>query len=86
MSLYAAFVKAQEIGFSYYNDSTWSHLVWTPLVQKEQDDLLGENVWANGVGRNRKNVDWFLQFEFEQGLTPRRLEVDEIFPKETLGT
>ena len=84
--LYDACVRAQEIGFEYYNEPTWSHLVWTPQLLIEQYDAIGEAAWANGITRNRQAIEWFFDLEFEQGLTPRRLRLDEAFAGETMDT
>jgi 4,5-dihydroxyphthalate decarboxylase len=40
--------------------------------------------WPYGVERNRKTLEPFLAFCHEQGVTQRKLAVEELFAKETL--
>jgi 4,5-dihydroxyphthalate decarboxylase len=45
---------------------------------------MGEDIWPYGVEKNRHVLDTFLRYHYEQGLSPRKLEVDELFAPETL--
>ena len=47
---------------------------------------MGPDPWPNGVARNRANLERFIQYELDQGLIDRRLEVDELFVESTLDT
>ena len=40
---------------------------------------MGEDFWSYGVAPNRKVLDYFLGQHFAQGLSSRRLSVDELF-------
>ena len=86
ISLYQAFQEAKEMAFRYYDDPNWSHLAWAPLLQMEERKLMGTDPWPNGLERNRKNLERFIQYEVEQGLIPQSLEVDELFEESTLNT
>jgi 4,5-dihydroxyphthalate decarboxylase len=60
-----------------------------PWVSKLIDDdrsLLGEDWWPYGLEANRKAVDTFLRYHFEQGLSKRRLTCEDIFVPKLLGT
>jgi hypothetical protein len=37
------------------------------------------DAWANGLRRNRQNLDGFVRFEVEQGLIPKMIEVEDLF-------
>ena len=84
--LIKAFEHAKDICYDYYSDPNWSHLAWTPHQQVQERTIMGSDPWPNGVSRNRANLERFIQYEFDQGLIDRRLEVDELFVKSTLDT
>ena len=86
MSLFRAFEQAKEISYRYYDDPNWSHLAWASLLALEERKLMGADPWPNGVARNRQNLERFIQYELDQGLIDRRLEVEELFTEPTLNT
>jgi len=86
MRLFDAFERAKEMAFHYYDDPNWSHLAWAAHLLREERDALGAVAWANGLARNRKNLERFIQYELDQGLIDRRLEVEELFHATTHST
>jgi 4,5-dihydroxyphthalate decarboxylase len=44
--------------------------------------VFGEDPWPYGIEPNRRTLDAFLQFAHEQGVTRRRVQVEELFPRE----
>lgn len=46
--------------------------------------LMGPELWSYGMAGNEKTLDTFLEYHFRQGLSPRRLSVDELFHPSTL--
>ena len=46
--------------------------------------LMGGDIWPYGVGPNRKVLETFLGYHYAQGLSPRRVEVDELFHPATM--
>jgi 4,5-dihydroxyphthalate decarboxylase len=48
--------------------------------------LMGEDFWSYGVAPNRKVLDYFLAQHHAQGLSARRLSVDELFHPATYET
>ena len=57
---------------------------WIDGVIRETQTLMGENFWPYGLDENRKTLDAFLRYHFDQGLAARRLKVEEIFVPSTL--
>jgi 4,5-dihydroxyphthalate decarboxylase len=55
-------------------------------VPPEQSDTLNENIWLYGVARNKAALESLAGYAFEQGLTNRRLRLDELFAPELLET
>ncbi|WP_174297124.1 ABC transporter substrate-binding protein [Sphingomonas bacterium] len=47
--------------------------------------VMGEDYWPYGVPANRTTLETMLRYSFEQGLSPRKLELDELFAPGTLG-
>jgi 4,5-dihydroxyphthalate decarboxylase len=44
-------------------------------------ELLGEDYFPYGIEPNRKTLEAFLQYAYEQGVCKRHLKVEELFPK-----
>jgi len=78
--------QAKEIAFHYYDDPNWSHLAWAVHMLQEERAAMGAEAWANGLARNRKNLERFIQYELDQGLIARRLEVEALFHETTHST
>ena len=56
---------------------------WLRDHVRDVEELFGGDPFPYGVEANRRTVDAFLQFAFEQGVVSRRLEVDELFAEQT---
>ena len=56
---------------------------WLRDHLRDVEELFGGDPFPYGVEANRRTVDAFLQFAFEQGVIGRRLEVDELFAEQT---
>ena len=85
-SLYTAFAQAQRK--TYENLGTTmanaSMLPWQAAHVEEARRELGEDWWPYGVAPNRYVLETFLRYHHEQGLSKRRLKVEELFAPETL--
>ncbi len=51
-------------------------------------DQLAEmgDMYPMGIKANRNTIDWFLDFNLEQGLTQQRMTYEQLFAPETLDT
>ncbi|MBB4683451.1 substrate-binding domain-containing protein [Amycolatopsis jiangsuensis] len=90
-SIYRAFCEAKEITQRKYSEGALKQHMGTitPWFSKhfeENRELFGEDWWPYGVGANRKAVDTFLRYHYEQGLSKRLLTSDDIFVPELLDT
>ncbi|MCW4458940.1 hypothetical protein [Microbacterium sp. MPKO10] len=56
-----------------------SMLPWLNELVELGTDVLGPDPWAYGIEANRTTIDTFLRYHWEQGLSTRRITVDEIF-------
>ena len=71
-------------GMTFNNMATM--LPWlTKLVQNDRD-LLGDDWWPYGIGANRAAVNAVLRYHHEQGLTERRLTIEDVFVSGLLNT
>jgi 4,5-dihydroxyphthalate decarboxylase len=52
----------------------------------EARSLMGEDFWSYGVAPNRKTLETFLHHHHSQGLSSRRVTVEEMFHPGTLET
>lgn len=47
-------------------------------------ELIGTDIWSCGAATNAKVLELFLAYHFGQGLSPRKVEVSELFHTATL--
>jgi 4,5-dihydroxyphthalate decarboxylase len=59
-------------------------LPWLAAELAEVDELFGGDAFPYGVPANRHALEAATQYSLEQGLSPRRLEVEELFAPEVL--
>ena len=57
-------------------------LPWVADQLQAARELFGDDPWPYGIERNRKTLESFLQFAFEQGVCRRLLSVDTLFRDE----
>lgn len=83
-ALCKAFAEAQERVYAELRvtASLKTMLPWQVAMVEQAVDLLGPDWWPYGVERNRAVLETFLRYHHEQGLSPRRLAVDELFAPE----
>lgn len=59
-------------------------LPWQVAAVEQARGLLGDDWWPYGLERNRAVLDTFLRYHHEQGLSPRKLDPEDLFAKECL--
>ena len=70
---------AQQQAYRYWADHRRSSLAWFGAEQEEERALLGPDPWPYSVEKNRAVIETVLDYAFEQRLTERRLDINEIF-------
>ena len=80
-SLFKAFTQAKDEIQKRLGDPNWliCTLPWSVAEQEETRKLMGDDFWPYGIEANRATLDTFCQYAFEQGLTARRVAVEELF-------
>ncbi len=64
-------------GMTFNNMATM--IPWLSKLIGETRSLLGADWWPYGLEANRKAVDVYLRYNFEQGLSKRRMTCEDIF-------
>lgn len=59
---------------------------WVTRLLEENSGLFSQDWWPYGVEANRKTIDTFLRYHFEQGLSRQRMTCEDIFAPELLHT
>ena len=90
-AIYKGFCDAKDVAVKQYLGATMFHhapvmIPWLSQLMSENRRLMGDDWWPYGVAANRKTVDTFLRYHFEQGLSKRRLTCEDIFVPELLET
>ncbi|WP_431281304.1 ABC transporter substrate-binding protein [Humitalea sp. 24SJ18S-53] len=62
----------------------YTTLPWAVDELKRTRALMGEDFWPYGVQANAKVIDTMTRYAHEQGLTARRLAVEDLFPKSVI--
>lgn len=86
MSLYKAFVEAQKITYADLRETAAlkAMLPWLNAHVEEAVREMGPDYWPYGLEKNRTTLETFLRYHHEQGLSKRRIGIDEMFARETL--
>ena len=84
-NMMTAFEEAKERSFQRIANFTVSQLpfAWSYYDGLENNrKMFGKEQWPYGIESNRKTLEAFLQFGYEQGTLHRKLEIEELFPEE----
>ena len=57
---------------------------WLAAEVEETIALMGEDYWPYGIEKNRKSIETMARYSHEQGLSRRRLAIEDLFAPETL--
>lgn len=90
-AIYRAFCEAKAIAVQGYQfrkifNNMDMMFPWLSDLIDDNINILGEDWWPYGVNANRKAVDTFLRYHYEQGVSGRLLTCGDIFPEEFLNT
>jgi 4,5-dihydroxyphthalate decarboxylase len=82
-NLLVAFEEAKRRSIARALDGTVSlfPIPWGNEYARQGRELLGDDYFPYGIEANRKTLEAFLQYAYEQGVCKRLLKVEELFPK-----
>lgn len=80
LNLMEAFQRAKDLAYQRMENPRRVPLAWFRHAVEEQEEILGKDPWAYGLGEaNRRNLETLVQYSYEQGLIGRRLSLEELF-------
>ncbi|CAN7606828.1 ABC transporter substrate-binding protein [Bosea sp. LjRoot237] len=85
-ALLKAFEQSKAAALAKLADTSATKIT-LPFVEEQLQaarSLMGQDFWSYGVGPNRHALEAFLQAHHSQGLSSRRLSVEELFHSSTL--
>lgn len=85
-ALLKAFTQAKTLSAEALADTSATK-VTMPFVEdnlRRARALMGDDIWPYGLTQNRNVLETFLRYHFEQGLSPRKVDVEELFHPATL--
>jgi 4,5-dihydroxyphthalate decarboxylase len=85
-SLYKALCRAKEHSYHLLAEtgSPKASLAWLQPLLEEEQAIIGRDWFPYGIEQNRPSLDALLQYAHEQGLTGRRIKIEELFAPSTM--
>jgi 4,5-dihydroxyphthalate decarboxylase len=85
-NLVKAFEAAKNIAYRRVANPRMIPLAWVRTALEEQEQVLGPDPWAYGLGpANRKNLETVQRYTHQQGLISKQRPLDELFADTDLG-
>jgi 4,5-dihydroxyphthalate decarboxylase len=85
VALVKAFERSRQLAFERLADPS-APKVSLPFLEEQlvaARALLGPEIWTYGVAANRATLEAFVRHHHQQGLSARRMSVDELFDPST---
>ncbi len=86
IKLYNAFVTAKAQAAETILERIPAALVFSQEFLSMTRDILGDDPFPYGIKANKAMLDTIAGYSHEQGLTPRKMNIEELFAKETLDS
>jgi len=78
-ALFQLFEQARRTARQRWNDPNWSMLLWGRREFEHQERVCNFDPWRNGLDPNRKNIQRFALYSYEQGLSRRQWQPEDLF-------
>lgn len=87
MNMMTAFEEAKRRSLERARDATAARypMAWHFLHAEGLEEVFGEDLWPYGLEANRKTLEAFVRWAYEQGVCHRPVAVEELFPRNVLG-
>jgi 4,5-dihydroxyphthalate decarboxylase len=84
LALLRVYRQARDVAFNRIegSDPVILTISWAAAAMAEQRALMGERYWAYNVEDNRRSLEAYTEFAYQQGLTPTRLDYLSFFHPE----
>jgi 4,5-dihydroxyphthalate decarboxylase len=83
-NLYKAFLAAKQVAQERLVEDIPSALVFGPEYLAKTREIFGPDPYPYGMKANQRMLDDLVSFSYEQGLIPRKPEMEELFAPSTL--
>jgi len=85
MNLFKAFEEAKRAAETRITEIGLSHIPmpWLAEHARRWREIAGEDFWPYGIEGNRPTLEAFLQYAHEQGVSQRKVSLDQLFVPET---
>jgi 4,5-dihydroxyphthalate decarboxylase len=83
--LVTAFKDAQAECERFYAEPKHLTLASAVFVREEERSAFGPNPWVQGLEANRKTLETFARYAYEQGYIPRQPVLEDLFARNTLS-
>jgi 4,5-dihydroxyphthalate decarboxylase len=83
-NLYTGFVKAKALARDKMLERIPSALFFGPEYAAMTREIMGDDPFPFGIKANRAMLETIISYSHEQGLTPRKMNVEELFAESTL--
>lgn len=86
MSLYKAFCAAKERSYRLIMEtgSPKASFAWLQSMIEEEQQIIGKDWYPYGITPNKETIEALLQYTFEQGLSDRLLQIEDLFAPSTM--
>ena len=85
-SLYEAFLRARQFARERLTEQIPAALIFGHEYLVMTRELIGDDPFPYGIRANAAMIETITHYSHEQGLTPRKMKVEELFAKETLDS
>jgi 4,5-dihydroxyphthalate decarboxylase len=85
-AVFEMYSRAKQMAYDNL-ETTTALKVTLPWATQEFEDtrrLMGRNYWPYGIDANRKELELVMRYVYEQGLTRREMNFEELFHSSTL--
>ena len=83
-NLYSAFVKAKAIAQERLADSIPTGLIFGKEYFAKTREIFGADPFPYGIKQNRPMLQTLIEYSHEQGLTPKKSEIEDLFAPSTV--
>jgi 4,5-dihydroxyphthalate decarboxylase len=88
MNLFKAFEEAKRRCVDRMSDGSAPRapIPWLPEQLRRAQGIFGKDHWPYGIDPNRRTLEAFLRYAFEQGVCHRHLTPEDLFPANLKGS
>jgi 4,5-dihydroxyphthalate decarboxylase len=86
LNMYTALCRAKEHCYHLVSEtgSPKASFAWLQPMIEEEQAIIGRDWYPYGIEQNRPSIEALLQYTHEQGLTKRRVKLEELFAPSTM--